>query len=164
MVVSNLVAGTKHVQQNISHATINPTKMETRCLEQTVYVEIVHKKILIPLRSTGHDCILMILARPFLLSHQQAWELKAQLPCLHMCLYCEKNAEFTQMLITMFLDNTQTQAQRKLAELSPSLMSPIAQPLGMLSPGGKEVAWLEITEIMTQAASQGLCEPLWVQS
>ena len=53
------------------------------------------------------------------------------------------------MLLTMFLENTQTQAQRKLAELPPSLMSPIAQPLGMLSPGWKEVAWLEITEIMT---------------
>ena len=66
------------------------------------------------------------------------------------------------MLLTLFLENTQTWAQRKLAELSHSLTSPIVQSLGMLSTGGKEEVWLKITKRMAQAASQGLCE--WVQS
>lgn len=61
---------------------------------------------------------------------------------------------------TMFPENAETQAQRKLAEHAHSFISPIAQPPGMHSPRSKNGTWLEIIEIMTQATSQGLCEPL----
>lgn len=59
------------------------------------------------------------------------------------------------MLLTVFLENTQTWAQRKLAELSHSLTSPIVQSFGMLSTVEKEV-WMEITERVTDCFTGSL--------